>query len=98
MDALHGLFVMFVHVGYWPPAWNEILIAPVPKPGKLPTLRDSCRPIHLFSALANLKGLCLSCGRPTYSALVERSGEQFGFERGHGARDNVLVASTIIEK
>ena len=32
------------------------------------------------------------------SSWVDRSDEQFGFERGHGARDNVLAAAAVFEK
>ena len=95
LDTLYGLYVMFVHLGYWPPLWNEILIAAVPKPSKPPLLDESYRPIHLISVLAKVFASVVE-GR--LSEWVSRSEEQFGFEKGHGARDNVLVASAVFEK
>jgi hypothetical protein len=58
-------------------------------------LRASYRPIHLISALAKVFASVVE-GR--LSEWVKRSEEQFGFERRHGARDNVMVATTLFEK
>jgi len=95
VDVLYGLFVMYIHVGYWPEEWNEILLAAVHKPGKPPNMRTSYRAVHLISGLAKVFASVVE-GRLT--EWVERSDEQFGFEKGHGARDNVLVAAAIFEK
>ena len=56
---------------------------------------ESYRPIHLIAALAKVFA---SVVEGKLSEWVARTEEQFGFEKGHGARDNVLVASAVFEK
>ena len=95
LSTLHALFSLFVHVGYWPQEWNEILIAPVHKPGKPPEEAESYRPIHLISILPKVFASLVEVKLGTW---VARSDEQFGFSKGHGARDNVFVLSALFEK
>jgi len=64
VETLYGLFVMFVHLGYWPPQWNEILIAAVPKPSKPPQEDESYRPIHLIAVMAKVFA-SVACGGQT---------------------------------
>ena len=65
------------------------------QPIKPPLEDESYRPIHLIAVLAKVFAAVVE-GR--LSDWVARTEEQFGFERGHGTRDNILVAATIFEK
>ena len=95
IDSIYGMFVHYVHVGFWPSEWNEILITPVPKPGKPPLNYNSYRPIHLIAVLAKVFA---SVVEARLSGWITRSEEQFGFSAGYGTRDNVLIAASVIEK
>jgi hypothetical protein len=95
VTLVHHMCNVFVRNAFWPTEWNEIVIAPIPKPGKPPNLPDSYRPIHLICVLAK----CVS-------SLVERKirasvrlcCEQLGFRTGSGTRDNVFVLQQLIRK
>jgi hypothetical protein len=95
VSLLHNMINVFIRNSFWPAEWNEIVIAPIPKPGKPPTEPDSYRPIHLISVLAK----CVS-------AIIERQlrkvvdicREQLGFQAGSGTRDNAFVLRELIRK
>jgi hypothetical protein len=90
------LFVnVIVHIGYWPSEWNKLMICPVLKPGKDPSLPDSYRPIHLICVLAKLVSGIIA------TRMLERTGPtecQLGFLADHGPRDNILLLNTILDK
>ena len=52
-------------------------------------------PIHLIAVLAKVFA---SVVENRLSKWVSRSEEQFGFTAGYGTRDNVLVASAVLEE
>ena len=92
---IYNLFKLYIHYKYWPPEWNELIIAPVLKKEKSPTDPASYRPIHLISTLAKVFASIVD---DLLQRWVPRTPEQFGFERGHGTRDCVFTLSRIFEK
>jgi len=95
MLFLYTLYNIFIHFGYWPPEWNELIIVPVLKPSKNPIEPSSYRPIHLICVMAKLLAKIVEV---KLSKLIPRSPEQMGFNNAHGLRDNVLILSSIFEK
>ena len=95
MLFLYTLFNIFIHFGYWPPEWNELIIVPILKNGKDPLEASSYRPIHLICVMAKLLAKIVES---KLTQIVPRSPEQMGFNNSHGLRDNVLILSSIFEK
>jgi hypothetical protein len=95
VSLLHNMTNVFIHNGFWPSEWNEIVIAPIPKPGKPPTEPESYRPIHLICVLAK----CVSAMIERHlRKVVDTCREQLGFQAGSGTRDNAFVLRELIGK
>jgi hypothetical protein len=95
VQLLHYMSNVFVRNTFWPAEWNDIVIVPIPKPGKPPEMSESYRPIHLICVLAKcLSALCVRRLREN----TERCCEQLGFTDGNGTRDNVFVLTELIRK
>lgn len=94
-ETLHAVLNVFVRNAFWPPEWNRILIAPIPKPDKPPNAPDSYRPIHLIVVLAKLMSAVTD---RQIRRMVEIVREQLGFRPDHGTRDNHFVLQALIQK
>ena len=83
MLFLYTLFNIFIHFGYWPPEWNELIIVPILKNGKNPLEASSYRSdfsIHLKCVMAKLLAKIVES---KLTQLVPRSPEQLMFNNAH---------------
>ena len=76
-EELYDLLRQFLHYSYWPSAWNELLVVPVLKRGKLLDDPASYRPIHLLCMLAKLMASIIDAKLQDW---IPRSPEQFGLK------------------
>ena len=54
VESLFYFINAVLHLGFWLKQWNQVLIAPILKPGKDPLQAESYRPIHLLCVLAKV--------------------------------------------
>jgi hypothetical protein len=95
VDTLFTLINVMIHTGFWPTEWNQVLIAPLLKPGKDPLEADSYRPIHLICVLAKV------VSRLVEQRIFRNVGSpdcQLAYMSNHGTRDNIYVLNTLIDK
>ena len=95
VSLLHHMTNVFVRHAFWPEEWNDIIIAPLPKPGKPPTEPDSFRPIHHICVLAKYASAVMD---RQIKKIINICREQLGFQPGSGTRDNAFVMRELIRK
>lgn len=96
---LTQLYNFFYESGFVPKQWRDIIIVPIPKPGRDPTAPSSLRPISMLSCLCKIlhnilnKRLDWFCEKHNLF-----SNYTTGFRKGHSCYDNLSILTYRILK
>ena len=93
------LFNQCINNGYYPLAWRQAIVVPVPKPGSTPTASNGYRPISLLSCIGKLFEyfilLRINKRIESHAILIE---SQFGFRHGHSTSHALMVLIDYIAR
>ncbi|GBM80715.1 RNA-directed DNA polymerase from mobile element jockey [Araneus ventricosus] len=85
--------------GYFPTRWKTATVIPILKPGKDPTVPDSCRPISLLSSISKIAEqfilIRLNEHLENNNVLIP---EQFGFRKNLSTTHQLLRVTEYIEE
>uniref|UniRef100_A0A1B0CHA5 Putative reverse transcriptase-like protein n=1 Tax=Lutzomyia longipalpis TaxID=7200 RepID=A0A1B0CHA5_LUTLO len=99
LEWLFAIFGLCMSIGYFPRAWKQAVVVPVPKPGKDHSLASSYRPISLLSTLGKIfEKIILKRLDHFISVNNIIRDEQFGFRRGHSTTHQLVRISSSIKK
>lgn len=93
------LFNQCINNGYFPLAWKQAIVVPVPKPGSTPTAGNGYRPISLLSCIGKLFEyfILLRINEKINSLAIIRD-IQFGFRHGHSTSHCLMVLTDYIAR